>query len=375
MIMSIEYNEYIKTEEWRQRAEAAKARAGQRCQICNRAAPRVTLTVHHRTFERLGQEQPEDLTVLCHSCYELYDKNRRMPSPPTPPLADPATQADKPRKSRRPPLAPASPPRLFAPARAGKGRATTNGYNEPNGLNGHTDTLLLPLPTDTIYRLATDGQATEEASFFDLSPIAEGNAADVYQLAVEIESKPAVQSAPAPTQSTRWQWALVTVFGLAVLLILGLSDFAPDWSALFSQGAAFNPVATIAMDSAPVGVATVAAPVETPTTMPAIAPTTTPALPTMTPTVLPPTPLPPTPTNVPTTVAPTAPPPTLPAAPLSSVIRTALVCQNPCSCAPIVRTISQGTLVTILQTELCGGDVWYQIGEEEWLGPGLVDTK
>jgi hypothetical protein len=31
--------------------------------------------------------------------------------------------------------------------------------------------------------------------------------------------------------------------------------------------------------------------------------------------------------------------------------------------------------VTVLQTQTCGGDLWYQIGEEEWLGPGLVDVK
>ncbi|MCE7986188.1 MAG: hypothetical protein DYG89_33850 [Caldilinea sp. CFX5] len=371
--MSIEYNEYIKTEAWRQRAEAAKARAGQRCQICNRAAPRVTLTVHHRTFERLGQEQPEDLTVLCRSCYELYDKNRRMPNPPTPQPAAPAAKADKASKPHRPPLTPASPPRLFAPARASKRRTTPDEQNGHNGQNGHTDTLLLPLPTDTIYRLATDAQATADASFFALSPTPEDDAAvHVYQLAVETESKAAAQSASPPTQSHRWQWVLVTVVGLAVLLILGLSDLAPDWSALVAQRAALNPVAATPVDSVPAVVATVAAPVDTPTAAPTAAPTLTPVLPTMTP-----TPLPPTPTTVPPTVAPapTAPPPTLVPAPLSSVIRTALVCQNPCSCAPIVRTIPQGTEVTVLQTQVCGGDVWYQIGENEWLGPGLVDPK
>lgn len=367
--MSVEYSEYIKTEAWRQRAEAAKARAGQRCQICNRAAPRVTLTVHHRTFERLGEEQPEDLTVLCRSCYELYDKNRRMPNPPPSQPAAPTAKADKPSKPKRPLLIPASSPRLFAPARASKRRVTSDGQNGHNGQNGHLDTLLLPLPTDTIYRLATDVQATEAASLFDLSPTTADHAISaVYQLAVEPESALAVQPTPPPTHSPGWQWALATVVGLAVLVILGLSDLAPDWSALFSQQAVSNPVEATAVESPPAVVATVAVPVDTPTA----APTTPPVTPTMTP-----TPLPPTPTNAPPTVAPTPtdPPPTVEPQPMSSVIRTALVCQNPCSCAPIVRTIPQGAEVTVLQTQTCSGDVWYQIGEDEWLGPGLVDSR
>jgi hypothetical protein len=370
MFMGVNYNDYIKTEAWQQRAEAAKVRAGHRCQICNRAASRVTLTVYHRTFERLGHEQPEDLTVLCRGCYELYERNRRIPGPPAAQPPSPAPSTDKPSNPRRPPLAPAPPSPLFAPARASKRRATLNGQN---GHHGEAGELLLLLPTETIYLLASDAQSAEDANLFALAPNASDSpAAAVYQLAVEQDKQTVTQPPPAPVPARSRPWGFVVMSGLVLLLFFGLAVFAPDLPGLFSQRALVNPVAAPPVDTAPATVATIAVPVATATAAPTVAPTMTPMPPTDTP-----TPLPPTPTPLPPTVAPTPTEilPTVAPVPLSSVIRTALVCQNPCSCAPIVRTIPQGTEVTVLQTQTCGGDLWYQIGEEEWLGPGLVDVK
>ena len=65
------YLEYLKSPEWKERSKEAKERAGYRCQICNSGK---RLEVHHRTYERLGSELPEDLTVLCRLCHELYSK-------------------------------------------------------------------------------------------------------------------------------------------------------------------------------------------------------------------------------------------------------------------------------------------------------------
>lgn len=73
----LDYHEYIRSPEWREKAEAAKERAGQRCQVCNRPRTEVTLDAHHRTYERLGREMPEDITVLCRDCHELYETNKR----------------------------------------------------------------------------------------------------------------------------------------------------------------------------------------------------------------------------------------------------------------------------------------------------------
>lgn len=72
----LDYYEYIASSEWKQKANAAKERAGYRCQVCNRHKKEVVLDAHHRTYERLGNERPEDITVLCRDCHELYETNK-----------------------------------------------------------------------------------------------------------------------------------------------------------------------------------------------------------------------------------------------------------------------------------------------------------
>ncbi|MBN1813980.1 MAG: HNH endonuclease [Anaerolineae bacterium] len=64
------YNEYIKSDVWRQVAGAAIERAGRRCQRCGATHD---LSVHHLTYERLGHELPSDLEVLCSVCHNKAD--------------------------------------------------------------------------------------------------------------------------------------------------------------------------------------------------------------------------------------------------------------------------------------------------------------
>ena len=72
----IDYPTYINSNAWIQKSEEAKRRAGYRCQVCNRSSREAVLDAHHRTYERLGHERPEDITVLCRDCHELYETNR-----------------------------------------------------------------------------------------------------------------------------------------------------------------------------------------------------------------------------------------------------------------------------------------------------------
>ena len=74
----IKYSDYIRSEAWQRKAEAAKKRAKYRCQICNRDRHEVQLEAHHRTYEYLGEERPEDITVLCRDCHELFSKNGQL---------------------------------------------------------------------------------------------------------------------------------------------------------------------------------------------------------------------------------------------------------------------------------------------------------
>lgn len=71
-----EYAEYIRSPQWRRKAEAALARAGYCCQRCGLSQYSRRLEVHHLTYERFRAERPADLVVLCHECHEQADEER-----------------------------------------------------------------------------------------------------------------------------------------------------------------------------------------------------------------------------------------------------------------------------------------------------------
>lgn len=72
-----DYKRYIKSSAWRTKSNAAKKRAGYRCQFCNRHQREVTLHAHHRAYERLGREYQNDLTVFCEDCHNILEKHSR----------------------------------------------------------------------------------------------------------------------------------------------------------------------------------------------------------------------------------------------------------------------------------------------------------
>jgi hypothetical protein len=61
-LRSMPYADYVETPEWFNVRMSALDAAGSRCQVCNTDDG---LDVHHRTYERRGNEVLEDLTVLC----------------------------------------------------------------------------------------------------------------------------------------------------------------------------------------------------------------------------------------------------------------------------------------------------------------------
>jgi 5-methylcytosine-specific restriction endonuclease McrA len=68
-----EYREvYLRSEHWRETRAAALERAEHKCQVC---ASTKRLDVHHNTYERLGQERPADLVVLCRTCHDRHHSN------------------------------------------------------------------------------------------------------------------------------------------------------------------------------------------------------------------------------------------------------------------------------------------------------------
>ena len=71
------YEEYLWSEEWRTMRQVALARSGYCCSICKASRNDTQLDVHHNTYDRLGDEQPSDLIVLCRSCHDHYHDRLR----------------------------------------------------------------------------------------------------------------------------------------------------------------------------------------------------------------------------------------------------------------------------------------------------------
>lgn len=69
------YSAYLHSDAWRLKRLVVIDLAGGRCQVCN--SPK-RLDVHHRTYERIGEEAPGDLTVLCRKCHSLFHEKRGL---------------------------------------------------------------------------------------------------------------------------------------------------------------------------------------------------------------------------------------------------------------------------------------------------------
>lgn len=66
---SLLYAVYLRSPLWRLRRWMWIVRAGGRCQRCH---SRRRLTIHHRTYRRLGHERRADVTVLCWDCHRRH---------------------------------------------------------------------------------------------------------------------------------------------------------------------------------------------------------------------------------------------------------------------------------------------------------------
>lgn len=69
-LKTMPYAEYLQTPHWQEVRKKALRRAGGRCQLCNKNG--TVLDVHHRTYERRGQEYAADVIVLCRDCHSKF---------------------------------------------------------------------------------------------------------------------------------------------------------------------------------------------------------------------------------------------------------------------------------------------------------------
>ena len=73
---SKEYVNYLNSPVWRERRISAIERSGNKCSVCGEED---YLEVHHKTYERLGFENPNDLVVLCKAHHWMADEERKNP--------------------------------------------------------------------------------------------------------------------------------------------------------------------------------------------------------------------------------------------------------------------------------------------------------
>lgn len=60
------YEAYIRSKAWQSKRLDAMQRAGDLCEHCRLA---MATQVHHKTYDRIGDEKPDDLMALCNDCH------------------------------------------------------------------------------------------------------------------------------------------------------------------------------------------------------------------------------------------------------------------------------------------------------------------
>jgi hypothetical protein len=74
---SLLYATYLRSPLWRLRRRLWILQAHGRCENCRRH--RRLLTIHHRTYTRLGHERRSDIDVLCWGCHRRIHRAGRSP--------------------------------------------------------------------------------------------------------------------------------------------------------------------------------------------------------------------------------------------------------------------------------------------------------
>jgi hypothetical protein len=75
-LQTMPYREYLQTPEWQEKRKQKLRSARYRCQVCNTG--KTELNVHHRTYERRGNEHLNDLIVLCKDCHSLFHQQGKI---------------------------------------------------------------------------------------------------------------------------------------------------------------------------------------------------------------------------------------------------------------------------------------------------------
>jgi 5-methylcytosine-specific restriction endonuclease McrA len=65
-LRAMPYSDYLRSGHWGRKRQAALRHHGERCNRCDAVND---LQVHHKTYDRRGNERMKDLEVLCADCH------------------------------------------------------------------------------------------------------------------------------------------------------------------------------------------------------------------------------------------------------------------------------------------------------------------
>lgn len=68
------YLDYLKSDEWAQLKIDLFNHRGYKCERCWKTNK---LHIHHKTYDNLFNEEPEDLEILCQKCHRLEHKKSK----------------------------------------------------------------------------------------------------------------------------------------------------------------------------------------------------------------------------------------------------------------------------------------------------------
>lgn len=74
-INGIDYNEYIRSDEWKKKRILVAQRENHRCQMCGELVV-VHYHIHHKTYARFGNEDLDDLMFLCEDCHTKLHREK-----------------------------------------------------------------------------------------------------------------------------------------------------------------------------------------------------------------------------------------------------------------------------------------------------------
>lgn len=72
-----DYKAYLKTKHWKELRLAIVAERGRKCSVhnCDSGLP---IQAHHTTYERVGHENHQDITLLCRRCHSAEHKRMEI---------------------------------------------------------------------------------------------------------------------------------------------------------------------------------------------------------------------------------------------------------------------------------------------------------